>query len=103
MNEKTDARNIIEVYADVWCPFAHVGLKAAAAVRDQFGRQNVSLVMRAWPLELVNGHRSMPQRRQIIFVTYVSKSLPTSSRVLDKRHSQKHRFPPSVLPQPRTR
>ena len=55
MNETSGASNIIEVFADVWCPFAHVGLKAAAAVRDQFGVQNLSLVIRAWPLELVNG------------------------------------------------
>jgi len=46
---------VIEVYADVWCPFAHVGLRRAARRRDQLGRDDVVLRVRAWPLELVNG------------------------------------------------
>ena len=45
----------IEVFADVWCPFTHVGLRALAAERDRRGRHDVELVVRAWPLELVNG------------------------------------------------
>jgi predicted DsbA family dithiol-disulfide isomerase len=45
----------LEVYADIWCPFAHVGLRAAVATRALFGRTEVPLVIRAWPLELVNG------------------------------------------------
>lgn len=45
----------IEVYADLWCPFAYVGLEAAVALLDEH-RLEVELVPRAWPLELVNGH-----------------------------------------------
>ncbi|MDO8390858.1 MAG: DsbA family protein [Actinomycetota bacterium] len=45
----------IEVFADIWCPFAHVGLRAVAAERDRLGRDDVVLWVRAWPLELVNG------------------------------------------------
>lgn len=45
----------LEVYADVWCPFAHVGLRAARVVRDQRATRPVPMVIRAWPLELVNG------------------------------------------------
>ena len=45
----------IEVYADVWCPFAHVGLRCVVERRTQLGRQDVALDIRAWPLELVNG------------------------------------------------
>ncbi len=56
MKDISGDRDIIEVYADIWCPFAHVGLKAAAAERRRLGRQRVPLVVRAWPLELVNGH-----------------------------------------------
>lgn len=56
MNKTTRACDFIEVYADVWCPFAYVGLNAAAAERVRFGRPDVQLVVRAWPLELVNGH-----------------------------------------------
>ena len=40
---------MIEVFADIWCPFAYVSLHA---LREQ--RPGVSFVLRAWPLELVN-------------------------------------------------
>lgn len=46
---------VIEVYADIWCPFAHVGLRSAVARRDELGRREVVLWVRAWPLELVDG------------------------------------------------
>jgi predicted DsbA family dithiol-disulfide isomerase len=46
---------VIEVFADVWCPFAHVGLRAAAHQRALLGRTDVAIHVRAWPLELVNG------------------------------------------------
>lgn len=45
----------IEVYADVWCPFADVGLRCVAERRGRLGREDVRLHVRAWPLELVNG------------------------------------------------
>jgi 2-hydroxychromene-2-carboxylate isomerase len=55
----------IEVYADIWCPFAHVGLRAA---RDRIAHHRASegggtgavLVVRAWPLERVNGRPQDP-------------------------------------------
>ena len=47
--------NAIDVYADIWCPFAHVGLRCAREQRDQRGRDEVILRVHAWPLELVNG------------------------------------------------
>jgi len=43
----------IEVFADVRCPFTHVGLRRLVARRDALGR-DVVLRIRAWPLELVN-------------------------------------------------
>jgi predicted DsbA family dithiol-disulfide isomerase len=46
---------VIEVFADIWCPFAHVGLRAIEAQRDRTGRTDVRIWVRAWPLELVNG------------------------------------------------
>ncbi len=46
---------MIEVYADIWCPFAHVGLRRLVRRRDQIGRDDVVLRVRAWPLELLNG------------------------------------------------
>jgi predicted DsbA family dithiol-disulfide isomerase len=46
---------VIEVFADIWCPFAHVGLRAVEDRRARAGRTEVPIVVRAWPLELVNG------------------------------------------------
>jgi predicted DsbA family dithiol-disulfide isomerase len=43
----------IEVFADVRCPFAHVGLRRLAEHRKGRGSA-VPLWIRAWPLELVN-------------------------------------------------
>ena len=45
----------IEVFADIWCPFAHVGLRAIEEQRARAGRTDVAIRVRAWPLELVNG------------------------------------------------
>lgn len=44
----------IEVFADITCPFTHVGLKRVVAQLDELGA-DVDLVLRAWPLEWVNG------------------------------------------------
>ncbi len=45
---------MIEVFADIWCPFAHVGLRSVARRRAERG-VDLPIVVRAWPLELVNG------------------------------------------------
>ena len=45
---------VIEVFADVACPFTHVGLKSFVARRAELGRDDVTLRVRAWPLEIVN-------------------------------------------------
>jgi len=47
--------NTIEVFADIWCPFAHVGLRAIEDQRARAGRTDIAIRVRAWPLELVNG------------------------------------------------
>ena len=44
----------IEIFADVWCPFAHFSLRTVRAFRDRLSPESTILV-RAWPLELVNG------------------------------------------------
>jgi predicted DsbA family dithiol-disulfide isomerase len=46
--------SIIEVFADVRCPFTHVGLRRLVERRAALGRGDVQLLVRAWPLELVN-------------------------------------------------
>jgi predicted DsbA family dithiol-disulfide isomerase len=45
----------VEVFADVWCPFAHVGLRRFVQHRALLSREDLVLRVRAWPLELVNG------------------------------------------------
>jgi len=49
-----DTPLIIEVFADVGCPFAHLGL---LAIVEECARRHsdVTLRVRSWPLELVNG------------------------------------------------
>ena len=47
-------RPVIEVFADIWCPFAHVGLRAIEEERARADRVDVAIWVRAWPLELVN-------------------------------------------------
>ena len=46
---------VIEVFADIWCSFAHIGLRTVAAQRTAAGRDDIAIVVRSWPLELVNG------------------------------------------------
>ncbi len=46
---------VIEVFADVGCPFTHVGLRRFVERRDELGRDDVVLRVRSWPLEVVNG------------------------------------------------
>lgn len=43
------------MFADVSCPFAYAGLTRISAYRDELGPGAPMLVVRAWPLELVNG------------------------------------------------
>jgi predicted DsbA family dithiol-disulfide isomerase len=51
----TPTRTTVEVFADVTCPFAHVGLRRFVARRAAFGIERPILNVRAWPLEFVNG------------------------------------------------
>lgn len=52
----------ILVYADVACPFTHAGLRKVVAERADRGLDDeVVFVVRAWPLELVNGRPLDPQ------------------------------------------
>lgn len=45
----------VEVFADVLCPFTHLGLLRFVERRRAAGRDDVRLWVRAWPLEVVNG------------------------------------------------
>jgi predicted DsbA family dithiol-disulfide isomerase len=45
----------LEVFADVLCPFTHVGLHTLIDRRTANGLPDPHLRIRAWPLELING------------------------------------------------
>ncbi len=45
----------VEVFADVLCPFTHVGLHTLIDRRGERGLDEPRLRIRAWPLELING------------------------------------------------
>lgn len=45
----------VEVFADILCPFTHVGLRTLIDRRAALGLTQPRLRIRAWPLELVNG------------------------------------------------
>ena len=47
--------SVVEVFADVACPFTHVGLRRIVAARRARGVGRVRLRCQAWPLEWVNG------------------------------------------------
>jgi len=45
---------IVEVYADITCPFTHVGLKQVVQHVSEMS-EPAEVIVRAWPLEWVNG------------------------------------------------
>lgn len=53
-NRPTPSDLVIEVFADITCPFTHVGLKRVIEHVEEMDRPAVVRV-RAWPLEWVNG------------------------------------------------
>ncbi len=82
---------VLEVFADVSCPFTHVGLRRFVEQRSNRARPDVVLRVRAWPLELVNGSPLDPAfiaeevdelRAQVaadLFVGFDQAAFPTSS------------------------
>jgi predicted DsbA family dithiol-disulfide isomerase len=82
---------LIEVFADVACPFTHVGLHRLVARRRALGREDVRLRVRAWPLELVNGaplepatvgHKVAELRAQVapdLFAGFSEERFPATS------------------------
>ncbi|HVA73306.1 MAG TPA: hypothetical protein VNF71_01910 [Acidimicrobiales bacterium] len=53
--EHTGSPTVIEVFADIWCPFTHVGLHALSEQLGAEDRRDVRIWVRSWPLEWVNG------------------------------------------------
>ena len=50
----------LEVYADIWCPFTHVGLRRLVAARDAKA-PDLAIRVHAWPLEWINGRALEPE------------------------------------------
>jgi predicted DsbA family dithiol-disulfide isomerase len=81
----------IEVYAELACPFTHLGLRRIVERRRLRGRTAPRLRVRPWPLELVNGQPLDPahvaaevraMRAQVapdLFVGFDETSFPSSS------------------------
>ena len=86
-----DRTTVIEVFADVTCPFAHVGIRRFVEQRTALARDDLVLRVRAWPLELVNGTPLDPEsvathvaelREQVapdLFAGFEMQSFPDSS------------------------
>ncbi len=84
---------VIEVYADIWCPFAHVGLGAVVRRRKEMGRGEEGLRVRAWPLELVNGAPMDPATTAEHVRDLRDQVAPDLFTGFDPAH-----FPPTTLP-----
>lgn len=84
---------MIEVYADIWCPFAHVGLRCVAERRRTLRREDALLHVRAWPLELVNGAPLDPATTAHHVRDLRAQVAPDLFRRFDAEH-----FPTSTLP-----
>ena len=81
---------VLEVYADIWCPFAHVGLPAVLDDhRRRSDRGDVVIRVRAWPLELVNSGPMDQAKRSHTPSTCASRSRQRCSRTLRPSHSRR--------------
>jgi predicted DsbA family dithiol-disulfide isomerase len=66
----------VEIYADIWCPFAHMSLQKVKDVRDRIAPR-VPLVVRAWPLEWVNGAPLDPETTAVHIAELRRDVVPT--------------------------
>ena len=86
---------VIEVFADIWCPFAHVGLRRLRTLREHAEMPEFLVHVRAWPLELVNGRPLDP-------VTTAHHVAELRAQVAPEcfAHFDPDRFPTTTLPRP---
>lgn len=83
---------MIEVFADIWCPFAYVGLVQLQAIRDELA-PSLPIVVRAWPLELVNGTPLDPRTVAEEVADLRAQVVPELFAGLDPDH-----FPTTTIP-----
>jgi predicted DsbA family dithiol-disulfide isomerase len=84
---------VIEVFADIWCPFTHIGLKLVAGQLRKRGRQDVTIWVRSWPLEWVNG-QPMDPSATLDHINEIRVQVSTEVFV----GFQASRFPHSTIP-----
>ena len=84
---------VVEVFADIWCPFAHVGLRRTVERRARLTGHDFLLDVRAWPLELVNGVPLDPDATARHVSELQSQVAPDLFRGFDPGH-----FPTTSLP-----
>lgn len=82
----------VEVFADINCPFAHVGLKRVAAHLAAID-PSASMIVRAWPLEWVNG-----EALEVAPVTTKARSLAEQLGVDDFIGLHPRSWPITTLP-----
>ena len=82
---------LIEVYADIACPFTHIGLRRFVEQRHATGRDDLKVRVRPWPLEWVNGkpleplfieeevNEIRPQVAADLFTNFDAARFPSSS------------------------
>lgn len=76
---------VVEVFAEVACPFTHVGLSRLVARRRELGVEEPVLRVRAWPLELVNGQPVAPRMLSEEITALRSSVAPDLFRGFDER------------------
>ena len=82
----------LEVYADLWCPFAYVGLRQAIAKREELGSDQ-PFIIHPWPLELVNKQPLDPETTWEHAQDLRKQVAPNMFHNLDRSH-----FPTTTLP-----
>jgi predicted DsbA family dithiol-disulfide isomerase len=93
---------VIEVFADVACPFTHVGLRRFVDRRAELGRHDVTLRVRSWPLEIVNGQPLDPHFIAEEIDEIRQQVAPALLQGFTEATFQRVRFPPSRSPRPPT-
>ena len=91
--ERLVAVTAIDVFADIWCPFAHLGIRSVVRRRNELGRHDVVVRVRAWPLELVNGKALDPDKTAEHVDTLRAQVAADLFRHFDRDH-----FPTTSLP-----
>ena len=91
--ERSVAMTAIDVFADICCPFAHVGIRSVVRRRNELGRGDVVVRVRAWPLELVNGTPLDPKTTAAHVDTLRAQVAADLFRYFDPDH-----FPTTSLP-----